>query len=267
MSDNISPRDVATLIHRDISPINNNVKTTNKRKTPQLSPNSVNINREKERERGKKRRLEQKNKPTTNQIHINQPIFNIIFENNIRNIDSLTVIQLKKLLKEKKLNTVWPKAELLERLAQVRIFKYATKSEKAGASLNDLYKSVIKFSDDNDNSITKIKSLMLKTVAGKRDIGQCEVCRLLNSEPLYSSTFKYVTQSLELTQSKELNEISTSNQNNKATNKSLLDFYVQRENNPKLIHMLDEIKSFNSLKLKRTHWEQAINNPKRELSN
>ena len=68
------------------------------------------------------------------------------------------------------------------------LVKYATKSEKAGASLNDLYKSVIKFSDDNDNSITKIKSLMLKTVAGKRDIGQCEVCRLLNSEPLYSST-------------------------------------------------------------------------------
>ena len=128
--------------------------------------------------------------------------------------------------------------------------KYATKSEKAGASLNDLYKSVIKFSDDNDNSITKIKSLMLKTVAGKRDIGQCEVCRLLNSEPLYSSTFKYVTQSLELTQSKELNEIATSNQNNKATNKSLLDFYVQRENNPKLIHMLDEIKSFNSFVIK-----------------
>ena len=124
MSDNISPRDVATLIHRDISPINNNVKTTNKRKTPQLSPNSVNINREKERERGKKRRLEQKNKQTTNQIHINQPIFNIIFENNIRNIDSLTVIQLKKLLKEKKLNTVGPKAELLERLAQVKIFYY-----------------------------------------------------------------------------------------------------------------------------------------------
>ena len=37
---------------------------------------------------------------------------------------------------------------------------------------------------------------------------------------------------------------------NKATNKSLLDFYVQRENNPKLIHMLDEIKSFNSFVIK-----------------
>ena len=68
MSDSISPRDIATLIQREISPINNNVKTTNKRKTPQLSPNSVNINREKERERGKNRRLEQKDKQITNQI-------------------------------------------------------------------------------------------------------------------------------------------------------------------------------------------------------
>jgi hypothetical protein len=123
--------------------------------------------------------------------------------------------------------------------------KYATKAEKAGSSLNDLYKSVIKFADEKDNTITQLRSLMLKTVAGKRDIGQCEVCRLLNSEPLYSSTFKYVTQSLELSQSKELNSITNTNQHNKATNKSLLDFYVDRENNPQLINILDTIKSLN----------------------
>jgi hypothetical protein len=48
---------------------------------------------------------------------------------------------------------------------------------------------------------------MLKTVAGKRDLGQCEVSRLLMSDPLYHSTFEYVTQSLNLNQSNELNNI------------------------------------------------------------
>jgi len=38
---------------------------------------------------------------------------------------------------------------------------------------------------------TKLRSCMLKTVAGKRDLGQCEVSRLLMSEPLYHSSFEY----------------------------------------------------------------------------
>jgi hypothetical protein len=142
---------------------------------------------------------------------------------------------------------------ILDQAAAVAyMVKYATKAEKAGSSLNDLYKSVIKFADENDNTITKLRSLMLKTVAGKRDIGQCEVCRLLNSEPLYSSTFKYVTQSLELSQAKEMNEISNNkeNQNNKATNRSLLDFYADRMNNPDLVDILDQIKSFNNFVIK-----------------
>ena len=102
--------------------------------------------------------------------------------------------------------------------------KYATKAEKASSSLNDLYRSVILNSDQNDNPTSKLRSLKLKTVTGKRNLGQCEVCGLLMSEPLYSSTFEFVTQSLELTQFKELNKLTIKNGNNLATNPSLIDF-------------------------------------------
>ena len=81
--------------------------------------------------------------------------------------------------------------------------KYASKAERAGISLNDLYQPVILNSDQNDNPASKLRSVMLKKVSGKLDLGQCEVCRLLMSEPLFFSTFEYVTQSLELTQFKE----------------------------------------------------------------
>ena len=57
--------------------------------------------------------------------------------------------------------------------------KYATKAEKAGSSLKDLYKSVILYSTEDDNAITKLRSLILKT--GKRDLGQCEVFGFLMS--------------------------------------------------------------------------------------
>jgi len=53
--------------------------------------------------------------------------------------------------------------------------KYATKAEKSGSNLNDLYKSVIEHSTDEDSPVSKLRSLMLKTVSGKRDLGQCEV--------------------------------------------------------------------------------------------
>ena len=63
---------------------------------------------------------------------------------------------------------------------------------------------------------------MLKTVTGKRDLGQCEVCRLLMSEPRFSSTFEYLTQSLKLNQFKEMNKLTNKNGHNPATNCSLI---------------------------------------------
>ena len=121
--------------------------------------------------------------------------------------------------------------------------KYATKAEKAGSSLNDLYKSVIMYANEDDNTITKLRSLMLKTVSGKRDLGQCEVCRLLMSEPLYSSSFEYVQQSLDLNQAKELNNLNK-NGNNKATNSTLMDYYAHRFQNEQLSPILETISSF-----------------------
>jgi len=124
VSDSISPSDAEKLINRGISLTNNSVKANSKRKINQLSPNSVNINKEKEKERSKKRRIEKKNKLINAETQINQPVYNIEFEGNIRNINALTVIQLRTLLKQKKINTYGSKAELLERLASVTLSFY-----------------------------------------------------------------------------------------------------------------------------------------------
>ena len=123
------------------------------------------------------------------------------------------------------------------------IVKYATKALKAGSFLNDLYKSVIMFANEEDNTVTKLRTLMLKSVSGKRDLGQCEVCRLLISEPLYSSSFEYVQQSLDLNQAKEINKLSN-NGNSKATNSTLMDFYAHRFQNDKMHSIRDTISSF-----------------------
>ena len=107
MSDSISPSDAEKLINRGISLTNNSVKANSKRKINQLSPNSVNINKEKEKERSKKRRIDKKNKLINAEPQINQPVYNIEFEGNIRNINALTVIQLRTLLKQKKKKYIW----------------------------------------------------------------------------------------------------------------------------------------------------------------
>ena len=121
--------------------------------------------------------------------------------------------------------------------------KYATKAKKAGSSLNYLYKSVIMFSNEEDNTTPKLRSLMLKTVSGKRDLGHCAVCRLLMSEPLYSSRFEYVQLSLDLNQAKEIDKLSN-NGNSKATNSTLMDFYAHRYQNDKMQSIRDTISSF-----------------------
>jgi hypothetical protein len=121
--------------------------------------------------------------------------------------------------------------------------KYATKAEKTGNSLNDLFKSVVLYANEDDVPTTKLRLLMIKSVSGKRDLGQCEVCRLLMSGPLYSSTFEYITQSLELNQSKELNNLNNRD-NTQATNKSLIDFFAHRLDNPQINQNLEEISSF-----------------------
>ena len=49
--------------------------------------------------------------------------------------------------------------------------KYATEGEKAGQEFNKLYKDIISASKDDDNPQSKMRSLMIRSIAGKRDIG------------------------------------------------------------------------------------------------
>ena len=86
---------------------------------------------------------------------------------------------------------------------------------------------------------------MLKSVSGKRDLGQCEVSRLLMSEPLYSSSFEYITLSLEFKQTREINtNLGAMNLEKLATIDTLLDCFANRINNKKLEHILNEIPNF-----------------------
>ena len=64
------------------------------------------------------------------------------------------------------------------------------------------------------------------------------------SEPLYHSSFEYVTQSLELNQTNEVNNITTENDESPATNKNLMNFFANRNQNEFLIPILHEISSF-----------------------
>lgn len=107
--------------------------------------------------------------------------------------------------------------------------KYATKGEKSGLGLQQLYQDVIGASNNEDNSATKIRSLFLRNCAGNRDIGQCEVSRLLMSDPLYHSSFMYITLSTDLN-SKEINLDKNASADLPAYKKSMIDFYANRKN-------------------------------------
>ena len=76
---------------------------------------------------------------------------------------------------------------------------------------------------------------MLQSI-GKRDIGQCEVCRLLMSEPLYSSSFEYTTQKLDF---KEKSKEIYNDGINQAISKTLMEFYAN-QNNDKTNENLDK---------------------------
>lgn len=76
--------------------------------------------------------------------------------------------------------------------------KYASKGEKAGRNLVHLYKSTFDNATSADNPASRLRSLMLRTIATQRDLGQCEITRLLLSNKLHHSTFTYVTVSLDI---------------------------------------------------------------------
>jgi hypothetical protein len=70
--------------------------------------------------------------------------------------------------------------------------------EKVGLNYTHILKDVISHATEEDNPHSKMRSIMLKSIAGKRDLGQCEVAHLLLSEPLYHLNFNYVNLSTDL---------------------------------------------------------------------
>jgi hypothetical protein len=112
--------------------------------------------------------------------------------------------------------------------------KYATKSEKPGTNFTQVMKDVIGQSTEEDDPQSKIRSVMLKSIGGKRDLGQCEISRLLLSEPMYHSSFNYVTLSTDL----YTKEVNTTDQ---ALKKNIIDFYADRFQNSKLQNSLDDV--------------------------
>ena len=118
--------------------------------------------------------------------------------------------------------------------------KYATKSEKAGNSFKQLYNDIIGTATEEDNPQSKLRSLMLRSIAGKRDLGQCEISRLLLSEPLYHSSFNYVNLCTDLN-NKQVNLDKNSNEEDSAVKESIIDFYANRFDNPRLQNQLDDV--------------------------
>ncbi len=85
-----------------------------------------------------------------------------------------------------------------------------------------------------------MRSIIVKSIAGKRDLGQCEVARLLLSEPLYHSYFNYVNLSTDLF-TKEVNISNKADDDDDATKKNIIDFYANRYNNQRLQNSLDDV--------------------------
>ena len=69
---------------------------------------------------------------------------------------------------------------------------------------------------------------MIKHIAGDRDIGQCEVSRLLMSQPLFHSSFDYVTLNTNMN-SREINTDPELPAENSAFKKTLIDYYAIRK--------------------------------------
>lgn len=97
---------------------------------------------------------------------------------------------------------------------------------------------------DQDNPISKLKSIFLQTACSKRDKGRPEVARSLLGEHLYSSTFTYKTYSLDYG-NREVNLSNNNSSNQPATKKNLLDFFAHRFYNPALnTNDLNSVTSF-----------------------
>lgn len=104
-----------------------------------------------------------------------------------------------------------------------------------------MYHDVVGNSSDEDDPRSKLRSLMIRSVAGKRDLGSGEVSRYLLSEPTYHSEFDAVFLNLDLNvkeidienfQITDENAVNDYQDTEKSLYKnSLIDFYANRQKN------------------------------------
>ena len=75
--------------------------------------------------------------------------------------------------------------------------KYASKVEKSGRSLQNIYRSVMQNAQDSDNPISKLRSVMIRCV-DRRDVGGGEASRMIFGGKHCQSSFIFVRKSLEV---------------------------------------------------------------------
>lgn len=116
MSDHFSPKEVRQII-TSANATETRLPNKPKRKKQDFSPNTIIKRKEEERQRSKKRRLETKKL-------IEKPEIIILIDDLPTNIYTLSVIQLKKFLKSKKVKNDGNKEELIDRIETVSLLHY-----------------------------------------------------------------------------------------------------------------------------------------------
>lgn len=108
--------------------------------------------------------------------------------------------------------------------------------ESVGSEFTNLLKEVASKAQETDDVSKKLKSLFLRYTVSKRDKGKAEIARSLLGEPLYHSTFTYLTINLEVGNRKIAllaNQPGDAN-DTELTQKSLIDYYSVRYEIPRL---------------------------------
>ncbi|RMZ96220.1 ATP-dependent DNA helicase PIF1 [Brachionus plicatilis] len=134
---------------------------------------------------------------------------------------------------EKKMST--PEIESNDKMTENELRVYLNHIKVYTDAVNDVFELNKTTAQINDSITLLFRKRLaieqrlktIKSIAGKRDLGQCEVSRLLLSEKLYHSTFNYVTLSTELDVS-ELNLDKNIDDDSPAVKKSIIDFYANR---------------------------------------
>ena len=103
--------------------------------------------------------------------------------------------------------------------------KYAAKAEKQGRNLMSLYRSVVAPALVEDRAMTKLRSLMIRTV-GQRDIGAGEASRLVAGGNHYHSSFTFKNESLDL---KQYHFVYNKERKEWDAKESLLSMYGRRQ--------------------------------------